>query len=35
MSAKMKEYIGSGERITLGSFNAEPSLNTSAGLYSK
>lgn len=35
MSAKMKEYIGSGEGITLGSFNAKPGLDTSGGLYSK
>jgi arylsulfatase A-like enzyme len=35
MSAKMKEYIRSGEGMTLGSFNAKSSLNTAAGLYSK
>jgi arylsulfatase A-like enzyme len=28
MSARMKEYISSGEGLTLGSFNQEPSLNT-------
>ena len=28
MSAKMKEYIASGEGLTLGSFNQKPSLNT-------
>ena len=35
MSARMKEYIASGEGLTFGSFNAKPSLNTSGGLYSK
>ncbi len=35
MSARMKDYIASGEGMTLGSFNAKPSLNTSEGLYSK
>jgi arylsulfatase A-like enzyme len=35
MSAKMKEYIASGEGITFGSFNAKPSLDHKEGLYSK
>jgi hypothetical protein len=35
MSAKMKEYITSGEGLTLGSFNAKPSLDILEGLYSK
>lgn len=35
MSAKMKEYIASGEDLTLGSFNAKPSLDTQEGLYAK
>jgi arylsulfatase A-like enzyme len=35
MSAKMKEYITSGEGITYGSFNSKPSLDTREGLYSK
>ncbi len=35
LSAKMKEYIASGGRLTLGSFNAKPSLDTREGLYSK
>ena len=35
MSAKMKEYIASGEGLTLGSFNAKPTLNTEEGLYAK
>ena len=28
MSAKLKEYIGSGENLTFGSFNSPPSLDT-------
>ncbi|MGH9446459.1 MAG: sulfatase family protein, partial [Terriglobia bacterium] len=35
MSARMKEYIASGEGLTFGSFNAKPSLDTQAGLYAK
>jgi arylsulfatase A-like enzyme len=35
MSAKMKEYIASGEGLTLGSFNPQPSLEVQSGLYSK
>ena len=35
MSAKMKEYIASGEGLTLGSFNGKPSLNLQEGLYAK
>jgi arylsulfatase A-like enzyme len=35
MSALMKEYIASGESLTLGSFNAKPSLEVREGLYSK
>jgi arylsulfatase A-like enzyme len=35
MSAKMKEYIASGEGITFGSFNAKPSLDTQEGLYAQ
>lgn len=36
MSARMKEYIASGEGLTLGSFSAKPSLDTrEGGLYSK
>lgn len=35
MSATMKEYIASGKRITAGSFNAKPSLDTSQGRNAK
>ena len=35
MSARMKEYIASGEGLTLGSFNGKPSLEVQEGLYSK
>jgi arylsulfatase A-like enzyme len=35
MSAKMKEYISSGEGLTSGSFSSKPSLDTREGLYSK
>jgi arylsulfatase A-like enzyme len=35
MSAKLKEYIASGEGLTGGSFNAKPSLNLREGLYAK
>ena len=35
MSARMKEYIASGEGLTLGSFNGKPSLDLQEGLYSK
>jgi arylsulfatase A-like enzyme len=35
MSARMKEYIASGEGVTLGSFNGKPSLEVEEGLYSK
>jgi hypothetical protein len=35
MSAKMKEYIASGEGLAFGSFNSKPSLDTREGLYSK
>jgi arylsulfatase A-like enzyme len=35
MSAKMKEYITSGEGLTFGSFNAKPSFDPREGLYSK
>jgi len=35
MSAKLKEYIASGEGQTFGSFNAKPTLNTEEGLYAK
>jgi arylsulfatase A-like enzyme len=35
MSAKMKEYIASGEGQTFGSFNAKPNPDTREGLYSK
>jgi arylsulfatase A-like enzyme len=35
MSAWMKEYIASGEGLTLGSFNGKPSLEVQEGLYSK
>jgi arylsulfatase A-like enzyme len=35
MSAKMKEYIASGEGLTFGHFNAKPSRDPSRGLYSK
>jgi arylsulfatase A-like enzyme len=35
MSARMKDYIASGEAMTFGSFNAKPSLNTSEGLYAQ
>lgn len=35
MSAKMKEYIASGEGVTLGGFHGKPSLVVEEGLYSK
>lgn len=36
MSARMKEYIASGQGLTFGSFNAKASLDTrDGGLYSK
>lgn len=35
MSAKLKEYMASGEGQTFGSFNAKPVLNTEEGLYAK
>ncbi|HEX8711424.1 MAG TPA: sulfatase-like hydrolase/transferase, partial [Terracidiphilus sp.] len=35
LSARMKDYIASGEGITFGSFNGKPSLDLEAGLYSK
>ena len=35
MSAKMKEYIASGDGITPGSFNGRASLDTKEGLYAK
>jgi arylsulfatase A-like enzyme len=35
MSARMKDYIASGEGITSGSFNAKPSLDIQEGLYAK
>ena len=35
MAARMKEYIASGEGVTLGSFNGKPSLDVQEGLYSK
>jgi hypothetical protein len=35
MSAKMREYITSGEGVTLGSFCGKPSLRVEEGLYSK
>jgi hypothetical protein len=35
MSAKMKEYIASGEVLTFGHFNAKPNLDPSRGLYTK
>ena len=35
MSAKMKEYIASGEGLTLGGFHGKPSLDLEEGLYSK
>jgi arylsulfatase A-like enzyme len=35
MSAKLKEYVASGEGITFGSFNGKPSLDTKEGLYAK
>jgi arylsulfatase A-like enzyme len=35
MSARMKEYIASGEGVTQGSFHAKPSLEVREGLYSK
>jgi arylsulfatase A-like enzyme len=34
-SAKLKEYIASGEGKTGGSFNASPSLDLEEGLYAK
>jgi arylsulfatase A-like enzyme len=33
MSARMKDYIASGEGMTFGSFNAKPSLDTRASDY--
>jgi hypothetical protein len=35
MSARMKEYIASGQGLTFGSFNAKPSLDIRRGLYAK
>jgi arylsulfatase A-like enzyme len=35
MSAKLKEYIASGEGLTYGSFNGTPTLDTEEGLYAK
>jgi len=35
MSAKLKEYIASGEGLTYGSFNGKPTLDTEEGLYAK
>ena len=35
MSARMKEYIASGEGVTTGSFGPKPSLDLKEGLYSK
>jgi hypothetical protein len=35
MSARMKEYIASGDGLTLGSFSGKPSLAVQEGLYSK
>jgi hypothetical protein len=35
MSAKLKEYIASGEGLTSGSFNGKPTLDTAEGLYAK
>jgi arylsulfatase A-like enzyme len=35
MSAKLKEYVASGQPVTLGSFNAKPSLDLEEGLYAK
>ncbi len=35
MSAKMKEYLASGQGVTMGSFNGKASLNPGEGLYSK
>jgi arylsulfatase A-like enzyme len=35
MSAKLKEYIASGEGLTYGSFNGKPALDTEEGLYAK
>ena len=34
-SAKLKEYLASGEGKTGGSFNAKPSLDLKEGLYAK
>jgi arylsulfatase A len=35
MSARMKDYIASGEGMTFGNFNGKPSLDTRMGLYAK
>jgi arylsulfatase A-like enzyme len=35
MSARMKEYVVSGQPVTLGSFNGKPSLDLEEGLYAK
>jgi len=35
MSAKLKEYIASGDGLTYGSFNGKPALDTEEGLYAK
>ena len=35
MSAKLKEYIASGEGLTYGSFTGKPILDTEEGLYAK
>lgn len=35
MSARLKEYLASGQGVTMGSFNGRPSLDTREGLYAK
>jgi len=35
MSAKLQEYVASGESMTMGSFHGKPSLIVQEGLYSK
>jgi arylsulfatase A-like enzyme len=35
MSARLKEYVASGQGVTLGTFNGKASLNLEEGLYAK
>jgi hypothetical protein len=35
MSAKLKEYVDSGQSLTYGSFNGKPTFDTEEGLHAK